>query len=362
MTCKSLRVTAPYNWDSSSILAYVLHFLYTFIIKAYSLLVLILPSHAVSVVCSLHRFTIPFVFQLSMVIWRFKVLVGFFFPGYLSTCVCIYVYKYIYRKQASCVYAVYTQTHTETHVYLRVCIKRMYSTGLKIRPCKTSLETDLPENGLLSTILCEGFCYLVLLSIALVWCLPFASVVVSFLSQNGMPLGISKVYGCLGQQTAAGRQRRQGPNACFASARVLDSPVRCYFQERDPDVLICSCWHPCWLVPLVTSVLGIISWLCRFHGQTWLCVPSPRSSSCSGLSLGRSGLPPFVAYCGLSSSVVAPRKADFLIGKMKRNTYWLWHLMKEVRYEKCSVSCDQHKKSHLGCHISFPHQDLHSKI
>lgn len=188
---------------------------------------------------------LPFHLSLSY-LWSSDVLKFWrvFFPGYLSTCVCIYVYKYIYRKQASCVYAVYTQTHRETHVYLRVCIKRMYSTGLKIRPWKTSLETDLPENGLLSTILCEGFCYLVLLSITLVWCLPFASVVFSFLSQNGMPLGISKVYGCLGQQTAPGQQRRQGPNPCFASARVLDSPVRCYFQERDPDVLICSCWQP----------------------------------------------------------------------------------------------------------------------
>lgn len=141
------------------------------------------------------------------------------FLGFFQViCTHVYVYKYICRETD--VFTLFI--HTQTHVYVRVCIKRVYSTGLKISPCKTSFETDLPENSLLSTIPFEDFCYLVLLSLTLVWYLPFASVMFSFLSQNGMPLGIGKVYRCLGQHAAPGQQA--GPQCPFCLCQSPGQP------------------------------------------------------------------------------------------------------------------------------------------
>lgn len=115
---------------------------------------------------SFYNFTIPLIFQLSMVTQSLGEGFGevfFFFSDYLWMCVCIYLYRYLYLWRGICLLSLYTLAHTEPHIHGCMCIKCTDRTRLKISPCKTSLETDLAENGLLSTNLFEVFCYLVLL-------------------------------------------------------------------------------------------------------------------------------------------------------------------------------------------------------
>lgn len=94
---------------------------------------------------SSHSCCVSEIFSLSFYHFTdFSVIYGHpvfpsFGEGFLWTCVCIYLYRYLWRG---------------------MCMDR---TGIKVSPCKTSLETDLAENGFLSTNLFETFSSLVLL-------------------------------------------------------------------------------------------------------------------------------------------------------------------------------------------------------
>lgn len=74
-----------------------------------------------------------------------------FGEGFSSGCLYMYVYIYIDICGEGCVYSSDPLSHTQAHVHGCVCIKCTGRTGLKISPCKTSLEAELAENRLLST-------------------------------------------------------------------------------------------------------------------------------------------------------------------------------------------------------------------
>lgn len=80
-----------------------------------------------------------------MVTQSFKVLERVFFQ---VVCTCVYVYIYIDIYGEGCVYSADPLSHTQAHVRGCACIKCMGRTGLKIGPCKTSLEAELAENRL----------------------------------------------------------------------------------------------------------------------------------------------------------------------------------------------------------------------